>query len=178
MMKFKIFEKLDPDYVEIESEEYYSFLLDKSLYSEFTPREISEIRKFSASKGISLYHVPGTEYVFPKRQVPKFYFYVKYKEFVTITAHKLEDGWFTVTCYGSIYHKKSYGPEKYFKCDQMEGLMVCLREILKNIPDQDPNILISKEDQKSSLEVLRNKVFKKIRIMSFEELSKLDDTLT
>jgi hypothetical protein len=25
---------------------------------------------------------------------------------------------------------------------------------------------------------LRNKVFKKIRIMSFEELSKLDDTLT
>ena len=56
--------------------------------------------------------------------------------------------------------------------------MVCLREILKNIPDQDPNILISKEDQKSSLEVLRNKVFKKIRIMSFEELSKLDDTLT
>jgi hypothetical protein len=172
MMKFKIFEKLDPDYVEIESGEYYSFL-DKSLYSEFTPREISEIRKFSASKGISLYHVPGTEYVFPKRQVPKFYFYVKYRSVLTISVHKLEDGWFTVTCNG-----KSYGSEKNFKCDQMEGLMVCLREISKNIPDQDPNILISKEDQKSSLEVLRNKVFKKIRIMSFEELSKLDDTLT
>lgn len=51
MMKFKIFEKLDPDYSEIDYEEYGSILSEPE-YSDFTSREIREIRKFLASKGI------------------------------------------------------------------------------------------------------------------------------
>lgn len=176
MMKFKMFEKLDPDYVEIDSEEYWSYDNTEDL----TPREFSDIRKFLASKGISLYYVPGTEYTFPKRQVPGLYFIFKYRSDRTaasVTVRKLEDNWFLVTLGASIENSVRIRSQKYFKCDQMEGLMFYLREILKMIPDQDPNILISHEDKRSSLEELRKEVYKKVRILSFEDLSKLNDTL-
>jgi len=82
----------------------------------------------------------------------------------------LEDDWFAVRA-------SNLDGSEYYKCDQFEGLVEFLKKQLKDLPDVDPNIMIDKEDNRKNLEDLRKIVYKKIRILSYDELDSLNKSL-
>lgn len=167
ILNFRMFEGMEYDVIPIDEDEYGRLIWEH--FISFTSSEKSRIRKFLASKGISIHqNLMDME----KTDKPYVIFFSKKigRTYLSIQISKFEDDWFVV---------KTWNLDgcDHYKCDQFEGLIGFLKKQLKDLPDVDPNIMIDKEDKRKNLENLRKIVYKKIRILSYDELDSLNKSL-
>ena len=73
--------------------------------------------------------------------------------------------------YMRIVGEKTY----YYKCDQIEGVIDQLDEILTKHRKKSPEVFFSKEKEKEDLKKLKNDMVSKVRRMSREQLLKFKD---
>jgi hypothetical protein len=172
MKHLKLFESgLEYDNQKLSNEEYEKYFYEPKSESldDFSTNEREQIRNFFASKSIPLHKWTSDRFPYVGNET---YISVNhfYKQLIWALIHKLKDEWFLLnfhTIKGNIY----------YKCDQLEGLLELLEDLLNWIPTTDPKRLIDKEDNKKKLDQLRKEVFKKIRILSYDELNRLNQSL-
>lgn len=166
IFNFRMFEGMEYDVIPIDEYEHGRLFWENS--DSFTSSEKSRIRKFLASKDISIrQNLVDMEKL---DKSPIFFSKKIGRTYLSIQISKLEDDWFAVRA-------SNLDGSEYYKCDQFEGLVEFLKKQLKDLPDVDPNIMIDKEDNRKNLEDLRKIVYKKIRILSYDELDSLNKSL-
>jgi len=129
----------------------------------FTDKEIDNIRKFFAIKGmkISLHGAFGSSKedvyrIVSSKARPSLYFDID----------KLEDEWYFVEV--QYYDKKDECMlSKYYKCDQIDGLKEVLLEYIGTIPDQ------TKELEKVHRDKVLKQIYTKIKSMTNDQLEEL-----
>ena len=115
----KLFEHYNEYYTEISSNIYYKKFDDRLILNE---NEINEINNFFDS---------WTKYNYIKYIEYTIWIQSDYKE---ICLYKISDEWYYIRFYFSEYEaytdKIKSEIYKYYKCDQLEGLIKCLEKLI------------------------------------------------
>jgi hypothetical protein len=135
----------------------------------FTDKEIDNIRKFFAIKGmkISLHGAIGWSKedvyrIVSSKARPSLYFDID----------KLEDEWYFVEV--QYYDKKDECMlSKYYKCDQIDGLKEVLLEYIGTIPDQTKELEKINRDKLLKQVYTKIKFYTKIKSMTNDQLEEL-----
>jgi hypothetical protein len=135
-MKIKLFEEYnDPTYWQITKDEYdkvtdVSFQEAQECFVDFTDAELKAMNQFFdfkeriySSAFVRLFDQPDQNL----GTISKTSYYSFYSENLIINVHKMVDEWY----YVKYYSKKIYD-RSYYKCDQFDGLLDCLKMIKEN----------------------------------------------
>jgi hypothetical protein len=184
---YKIFESIGYDNIEINRDEYFDLGSHKP-YLDFTDKEFNILRRFFAQYNTKIVKTQNERFIFGEPQngekVIGTGYYGKDCLIVVsprncyINIYKLEDEWYKVY-FSNFNGLNTDHKDKYFKCDQMGGLIEILTKLMEGtkVKKVDPDEYISAQDSRKKVASLKDKLIKKIRTLGMEDLEKLSNQL-
>ena len=162
LKSYKIFESIGYDNIEINRDEYFD-LGSNTPYLDFTDKEFNTLRRFFAQYNTKIVKIQNKG---------DFLIIVSPRNSYT-NIYKLEDEWY------KVYFSDSSYKDKYFKCDQIGGLIEILTKLMEGtkVKKVDPDEYISAQDSRKKVASLKDKLIKKIRTLGMEDLEKLSNQL-
>ena len=184
LKSYKIFESIGYDNIEITTWNGFSDLGSHKPYLDFTDKEFNTLRRFFAQYSTKIEKIQQERFIVGEPQngekiISDGYYGEDFLIVVNprncfINIYKLEDEWYKV-----YFNKNSVYKDKYFKCDQMGGLIEILTKLMEGtkVKKVNPDEYISAQDNRRKVASLKDKLIKKIRTLGIKDLEKLSNQL-